>query len=289
VVTVVIAFLVFQFYGGQPNPGHSWSGFWRYLTFTQIYTGDYLESYLHQGLTQTWSLATEVAFYLALPLLAALLLRVSRHDRWRPGVLLFGLGVLAAISPIWLVLHQITGWLPSTAGMWLPANLSWFVAGMMLAVLRTTGVRCYAAIAVPVAVACVLIVSTPIAGAPTMSPTVWQPVIRHVFYAVIATLLVGPAALGDAGRYTRLLSSRAAVFFGKISYEVFLLHVIVMWAMMNFALGWKPFTGSVTALIATTLAVTIPLAWLLHRVTRRRTPAPLRTDLLRVRRESAVA
>ena len=138
-VTVVIAYLAFQLYPLEPNPGHTWTGLWRHLTLTQTYTGDYMQSYLHQGLTQTWSLATEVAFYLALPLLAYGLLTVLCQRRWRPIRLLVGLGLLGAISPTWLLLQHITDWLPNTAGMWLPANLSWFVGGMMLAVLRNNG------------------------------------------------------------------------------------------------------------------------------------------------------
>ena len=57
-----------------PNPGHSWLGLARNLTLTQIYCNGYLGKYLHQGLTQMWSLAVEASFYVVLPLLAYLLL-----------------------------------------------------------------------------------------------------------------------------------------------------------------------------------------------------------------------
>ena len=43
---------------------------------------------------------------------------------------------------------------------------------------------------------------------------------------------------------------------------------------MNLLLRWPLFTGSLAVLYATTLALTIPLAWALHRVTRTR---PART------------
>jgi peptidoglycan/LPS O-acetylase OafA/YrhL len=270
VVTVLIAYLVYQLHPLEPNPGHTWTGLWRHLTLTQTYTRDYMQSYLHQGLTQTWSLAAEVAFYLGLPLLACGLLTVLCQRRWRPILLLVGLGALAAISPTWLLLQHITDWLPSAAGMWLPSNLAWFVGGMMLAVLRAMGVRCYAFAAIPVALIIFFIVSTPIAGAPTVAPTLWQVLAKHVCYAVIAILVVAPLALGDAGWYARLMSSRTAVWLGEISYEVFLLHVIVMWVAMSFVLGWKPFTGSTAVLMVTSLVVTIPLAWLLQRLTRRK-------------------
>ena len=104
VVTVLAAFLIYHFRDAGPNPGHSWNGLLRNLTLTQIYTDAYMFSHLHQGLTQMWSLAVEVAFYAALPLLAYLLLVVLCRRRWRPGLLLAGLGGLALISAAWMVL-----------------------------------------------------------------------------------------------------------------------------------------------------------------------------------------
>ena len=85
VVTVLVAYLIYHFREAGPNPGHSWNGLLRNLTLTQIYTDAYMFSHLHQGLTQMWSLAVEVAFYAALPILAYLLLVVLCRRRWRPG------------------------------------------------------------------------------------------------------------------------------------------------------------------------------------------------------------
>ena len=93
VVTVLAAYLLYHFHEAGPNPGHTWNGLFRNLTLTQLYTDNYLFSWLHQGLTQMWSLAVEVAFYVALPVLAYLLMVVLCRRQWRPGLLL---GVVTA-------------------------------------------------------------------------------------------------------------------------------------------------------------------------------------------------
>jgi peptidoglycan/LPS O-acetylase OafA/YrhL len=268
VITVVFAYVVFEFRSTEPNPGQTWAGLIRYLTLTQIYTDDYLSTNLHQGLTQMWSLAVEVAFYAALPLLAYLLLVVVCRGAWRPELLLAVLAALAAVSPVWLIVLHTTDWLPNSAGMWLPAHLACFAGGMALAVLRATGVRCFAAAVIPLAIASYLVVSTPLAGDATTSPVMlFQPVTKTVFYAVIATLVVAPLALGDRGRYARLLSSRPMVWLGEISYEIFLIHVMLMGIAMGSVLRWPVFTGSAAGLFVVTLVLTVPLAWALHRVT----------------------
>ncbi len=269
VVTVLAAYLLYHFRTAGPNPGHNWMGLFRNLTLTQIYTDDYLYSYPHQGLTQMWSLAVEVAFYVALPLMAWLLLVVLCRRQWRPGLLLAGLATLALVTPAWLVVVHTTDFLPDGARLWLPTYLAWFVGGMMLAVLQVLGARAYAAVCIPLAVVCYLIASTPIAGAPTTSPTeLREALFKAAFYAVIATLAVAPLALADRGWYSRLTASRPMVFLGEISYEIFLIHLITMELVMVEVLHQPVYTGSVPALFVATMVVTIPLAWALHRFTR---------------------
>src|SRR6202451_2476059 len=113
VVTVLLAYVIYHFRHVGPNYGHTWVGLFRHLTLTQIYTFNYIRGYLHQGLTQMWSLAVEAAFYVVLPLLAYLLLVVLCRRQWRPKLLLFGLGVLALISPAWLVGGHLTTSIPN--------------------------------------------------------------------------------------------------------------------------------------------------------------------------------
>ena len=271
IVTVLAAYAIYEFREPGPNPGHTWAGLIRHLTLTQIYSGDYLSTYLHQGLTQMWSLAVEIAFYAALPPMAYLVLVVLCRRRWRPGLLIAGLAALGALTPLWLIVLHTTDWLPKGAGFWLPHYLVWFVGGMMLAVLQAIELRCYAAAVIPLAVVAYLVVSTPIAGdATSPSPDLAQDLTRSMFYAAIATLVVAPPALGDRGWYTRLLGSTPMVWLGEISYEIFLVHVIVMEITMASVLRWRVYTGSVLGLFVVSLALTIPVAWVLHRLTRPR-------------------
>jgi peptidoglycan/LPS O-acetylase OafA/YrhL len=269
VVTVLLAYVIYHFRIAGPNAGHTWIGLLRNLTLTQIYTSNYLTGYLHQGLTQMWSLAVEAAFYVALPPLAYLLLVVLCRRQWRPRLVLVGLGALALISPAWLILVHMTTSLPNGMRLWLPTYLIWFLAGMSLTVLQAMGVRCYAFAALPLAVICYFIASTPIAGAPTTSPLgLSQALFKAVFYAAIAALAVAPLALGNQGWYSRFLATRPMVWLGEISYEIFLIHLVTMEIVMVDVVHYHVYTGSMVNLFVATLAVTIPLAWLLHRFTR---------------------
>jgi peptidoglycan/LPS O-acetylase OafA/YrhL len=268
-VTVLVAYLVYEFRTAAPNPGHTWMGLFRNLTLTQIYTGNYLRSYVHQGLTQMWSLAVEVAFYVVLPGLAYLLLVVVCRRRWRPVLLLASLSALALITPAWLVFVHIATSVPNGVRLWLPTYLAWFIVGMILAVLQAMGVGCYGFAAIPLAVISYFIVSTPIAGAPTTSPQgLGEALVKAGFYAAIAGLAVGPLALGNHGWYARMLASRPMVWLGEISYEIFLIHLVTMEIAMVDVVRYPIYTGSMLYLFVVTLAITIPLAWLLHRFTR---------------------
>ena len=268
-VTVLLAYAIYHFRDGGPNPGHTWWGLFRNLTLTQIYTDNYAFALLHQGLTQMWSLAVEVAFYVALPVLAWLLMVLLCRRRWRPVLLLAGLGGLALLSLGWIVLVHTTDFLPDGAKLWLPGYLIWFLGGMMLTVLSAMGVRVYGFLAVPLAAICYLIACTPIAGEPQTSPTgMAQALVKMAFYAVIATLVVAPLALGDRGSYARLLASRPMVWLGEISYEIFLVHLVLMEVAMTDVLHWRVYTGSMPGLFFVTMVLTIPVAWVLHRFTR---------------------
>jgi peptidoglycan/LPS O-acetylase OafA/YrhL len=173
------------------------------------------------------------------------------------------------VTPLWLLLPTITDALPPSATIWLPAHLIYFVGGMALVVLQVLGTRCRAYLAVPIAVAALLVVALPIAGDVTVIEVEpWQRVLKTILYAVVAVGLLAPLVLDSGSGYARLLSARPVVWLGEISYEIFLLHVIAMEFAMAEVLHWPTFTGSMPGLFFVTTAMTVPAAWLLHRWTR---------------------
>src|SRR5262249_39923419 len=83
------------------------------------------------GLYQLWSMAVEMSFYLALPLLAALIGWFARRSARRA---LVAIGALSAVSFGYTVAMFYPTWRPLW-GLWLPHYLFWFGCGMAMALL----------------------------------------------------------------------------------------------------------------------------------------------------------
>ena len=97
----------------------------------------YVPNGLITGLEQMWSLGTEVAFYLALPLLGLIVRRLpGRSVARRAAFQLAFLGVLAAIAIVYRLV-VFTNTVHGRAAFWLPGYLDWFAVGMALATIYT--------------------------------------------------------------------------------------------------------------------------------------------------------
>lgn len=236
----------------------------------------YQYGWLKAGLTQTWSLCTEWAFYLVLPLIGWVVVRSSRR-RWRPGLLLGGMVGLMFVPLAWyLFLHATSGPVWVTGGIWLPAYLGWFGGGMALAVVRVNldhgdiddsspwwlaeelGRRpftCWSLAAVAFFAAV-----TPIAGPRSLvATTVAQSFTKQTLYVIMAMALAWPAVFGRSAVTERIFGNPVARFAGDISYGVFLYHLVVLEGVMHL-LDNELFTGKVIQVLPLTLAGSVAVA-----------------------------
>ncbi|MCK0112245.1 acyltransferase [Ornithinimicrobium sp. F0845] len=231
------------------------------------------------GLTQMWSLAVEGAFYVALPLLAWLLVRTARDPLSFVRRSLVALGLLVVLSPVWVGVVTALG--HATAPQWLPAYLGWFAIGMALVTWQQA--RCLGILPTGridflarhpgtlwlCALAVLVIASTPIAGSRGLEAAVpGEAAFKNLAYAVFALLMVLPcvAALrdGEDAPAARALGGRVGRWFGDISYGIFAYHLLIL-ELVGPVVGHENFTGGFWRLLVPTLVVTIPVAALSYR------------------------
>jgi peptidoglycan/LPS O-acetylase OafA/YrhL len=215
-------------------------GTWiRHLTLTQIYGLDHVRA----GLSHTWSLCTEVAFYLVLPFAGAALVRLVRRRPQRPGRVLAVLTVVALLGLAWVAWIWMARPLPSASvDLWLPSYAGWFAGGMALALLSVSDpasrpVRIVTDLGTSLptswaaAGALFWISTSPVAGPMgLLPPTPGQAAIKSALYLGVAVLLVLPLVFGDQqqGWARQALASPPGRLLGDISYALFLIHVIVL-------------------------------------------------------------
>ena len=225
------------------------------LTLTQIY----VPLTLTAGLTQMWSLSVEVAFYLALPMLALLARRLPVRAR---------IPVIAAVAVASL------GWglIPFDASPginplnWPPAFFSWFAAGMLLAELTVTEVgwphrlaRRRLLMAVIVVVAFV-VAASPLAGPEGLTPgTVSQFIVKTAMGAVVAAALIAPLVLDRPDTRHQILDNTTMVTLGRWSYGLFIWHLAAL-AMVFPVIGEFAFNGHMPVVLALTVVFGFAIA-----------------------------
>jgi peptidoglycan/LPS O-acetylase OafA/YrhL len=256
-----------------PSARQAMAGDWvAAATLTSTYTG----GPLLPGFTHTWSLGTEIAFYLALPVLARLWLgRPGGRPGGRRVAVAFAVSVAVALAwRAWMLDHQDG---PTGALTWLPGHLDWFGAGMALAWLRerTPGggpAILRAAAAAPgawfaLAASFYWVSTTSLCGPLSLArSSVAEGLTRHLLYLAFAVALLVPAVFGDPGaRWQRLARTPVLARLGTISYGLFLWHMVVLIAVVEH-LGILPFTGHFLPLLLAVLVLgtlAAALSWVL--------------------------
>ncbi len=242
----------------------------RFLTFTQVYWHDSLAG----PFPQAWTLATEMAFYLFLPVFVW---AVARRNRRNPGDRprrlrrqWFALGAMVAIAQLYrlamvLLTHPYDrgvdhGSTYTQLGAWLPNHFDMFAAGMAVAAIvverddrgpgRLIGRRLDAVYGRPgaaglsVAVGLVVLWLTGYAFGLSRTDLSYGQVgefVRHLSYLAIALTLVLPCVFGRSagGGWRWFLATPPMQFLGRISYGIYLWQILVIgrWVSSPFTPG----------------------------------------------------
>ncbi|ROR91410.1 acyltransferase family protein [Nocardioides aurantiacus] len=258
----------------------------------------YVDDRLPDGLTQMWSLATEVAFYAVLPALMWCTLRPRRDrsgDARRFVVLVLA---MLGVTVVWLLdLSVRLDGGGTMLRLWLPSYLTWFGTGLVLAAaqvarsdrggpaapdvlggggrlgraawgleqLGRSPVTCWVA-----ALALLAVASTPVAGPADLSPaTLGSALTKNLLYAAVAGLVVLAGVFAPAGHpLTRLLSLRPLRHLGHLSYGLFCVHLVVLELVARWR-GIELFGGRGPELLVLTLVVSLAVSELLYRLVER--------------------
>jgi peptidoglycan/LPS O-acetylase OafA/YrhL len=225
------------------------------VSLTQVY----VPLTLTAGLTQMWSLSVEVAFYLALPILALLARRLPVRAR---------MPVIAAVAAASLGWGLIPFDAPAGTNPlnWPPAFFSWFAAGMLLAELTVADVGWPHRLArrrvlmAGIAVVAFLVAASPLAGREGLTPgTVSQFIVKTAMGAVLASALIAPLVLDRPDTPHRMLGSTTMVTLGRWSYGLFIWHLAAL-AMVFPVIGEFAFNGHMPVVLVLTVVFGFAIA-----------------------------
>ena len=260
-------------------PGQDLDGIWSWIShlfLVQVFQPDQF----YRGITQAWTLHTELSFYLFLPAYAwamrAALVRFRIASPLRAEAI--GLVVLTLIALSFNALIQ-SGWsqyLSEVGKAWLPANLDLFALGMGLAVASVAAADHVKVSSITarvgrigtwwwlIAAAAFWVVSKPL-GLSTDIPTTPDigvaRYLEHIFYGLVALCLLLPAVFGTERRgvVRGFLRFAPVAWVGVVSYGIYLWHQ----GWIKQAQTWTDsgaFQGAFWDVLAITLAATIPTA-----------------------------
>lgn len=222
------------------------------------------------GLFVAWSLRIEIAFYLLIPLIAAIVAAGCRHASTIKGILVqqaIGVVVLVAVANAYRML--LTDPKASTRHLWLPSYLDCFAFGMLLAVgaawveaggTLPVAIRRFADRAWPAAIGTALlyaaaaIVDGPKTGF-AREPSYVVRIVQPPLQAMATFIMLVPATLGRREqRALRILSRPTLAALGAISFGLYLWHSTILRQLHP-----RIETGSLTLdMLLATLATTAP-------------------------------
>lgn len=216
---------------------------WLFAVFGQNFT----ESTLLRLNPPMWTLAVEMTFYLALPVLGWLALRLRRHGRAGQLVVPVAFGLMG-LAYNWHFAHQEV--VVEPVSKILPAVAPYFALGMIAAVLshgRAPGRRAVIAL-IGLGVAAVVADGAwatwhAQAGSHAVELKIWRDDLAAVGFAAIVV------AAAQARSPLRLLSAAPLAWIGRISYGIYLWHVpLMLWLRIEGLLPSSPLLALIAVL-----------------------------------------
>lgn len=235
---------------------------------------------LFSTFSQTWSLTTEVTFYLLLPVLAGLAAGAVRRHGPRGGLVRVALSC-AAVVAIGLIVTGLAGAevLPESDKVALSAlgHSAWFATGVAVACLTSADradqppvphhpaiqlIRSSPNLLMATAGILLLVAITPIAGPRGFAevPTA-NAVVKELLYALIAATALLATLSRDEHGFFRVLATPAMRFLGRISYGIFLWHLVVIQWWYSWS-DWRIFAGHFWTVLVIALAGSVFVATL---------------------------
>ena len=263
-------------------------GFFLSFTLTHVY----FPSYAVWGITQSWSLATELGFYLILPFVAEGARRFSRLESGgavrsinRQALRLLAVcALLAGVSVVFRLLmarvspYHLGSW-GTVSRLWTPSYLDMFGAGMALAVVsawaeRRSMIRDATEHATRHvwlwwlgSVGVFWFVSTQLDLERGLAVAgVEREILRQTLYALVALALIAPVVLSGSTSSLglRTLASKPLAWLGLVSYGIYLWHQAVL-EWIHQLLDWPALSGNfVVLVVGATIGSTI-IAAISHR------------------------
>jgi len=242
------------------------------LSLTHIYHSPHA---LFYGISQSWSLATELGFYLVLPFLAGFGRKLTKgksidQQALRLLIMCAGLIILSFIFRIVIATFAEPDlyWWGASANLWMPSYLDTFSVGMVIAVVsvwasKETRVAKFISPFVRKAwwwwlsaIILFWLVSTQMGlprgfeGAP-WNKNLGIEMIRQTIYWAIGVCLLIPLIFSSntPNRSIKFLSSKTMTYLGTISYGIYLWHQgFLTWAHQW--LNWPELSGNFFSLLA---------------------------------------
>ena len=251
------------------RPGSA-EGWFQAITLTWIYDSHYFPT----ALAQTWSLATELSWYVALPIMAGVTGLVARSRSPKQGfwisTAMIGLGLPVSVAWRWWVSAQDLDpgvsymlWLPGFLGCFaFGALVAHFAEGLRLNLVQLTSARSLIEDpwALPVfALAMALLGTSLLGGPPGFPETAGQEQVRVWCATMVAGALLVMVVLGRReAPLSRLLGLSWMTAVGRWSYGIYLWHLPVI-VMSDEQITFPDGAAGFVFELVWVLAISIPL------------------------------